>query len=470
AFGLAYSRLMIVTAFGSNLNLAAPSAEGLVAPALRLVERLPPRQRDILFATAALWQGKRVEALRLADALGQRYPDDADAAYAQGEIYFHFGLSVGAAPRVALEPFERAIRLDPELIEAYIHAIELRCVVGDTGQAWALLDSGLATAPRFFPFWAIQAAMRAGLRGEDPAALEPGLRGLASLSGLALIRASIEVRRVLDHDPARAIRVADAFVQLAAAPEQPHSLQAQAWRLGALFRLAQGRHREAWAAGHQALGLEPTSVAALAFTAVYPLITGREQNAGFLAQRDLRTAEPAAATLVIVAWAAREQRDSATYAFAVRALDSATAGRVVRDYTERRLAGLRGLGALQDGDTARARAQLEIASDASSQLAPFIETVPDIYFALRLARLERAAGAHDDALRRLYAMSLDNSGGLVYRAEAEELRGKIADERGDSAAAIRAYRNFIELWKDADPELQPRVAEARVALARLEGR
>jgi hypothetical protein len=30
------------------------------------------------------------------------------------------------------------------------------------------------------------------------------------------------------------------------------------------------------------------------------------------------------------------------------------------------------------------------------------------------------------------------------------------------------YRNFVDLWKDADPELQGRVAVAREALARLE--
>jgi hypothetical protein len=38
------------------------------------------------------------------------------------------------------------------------------------------------------------------------------------------------------------------------------------------------------------------------------------------------------------------------------------------------------------------------------------------------------------------------------------------DERGDAAQAVAHYREFIELWKDADPELQPRVAEVRARL------
>jgi hypothetical protein len=62
------------------------------------------------------------------------------------------------------------------------------------------------------------------------------------------------------------------------------------------------------------------------------------------------------------------------------------------------------------------------------------------------------------------------TGLVLERAEAEELRAQIAEQRGDSVTALRAYRNFIELWKDADPELQPRVAVARAAVARLERR
>ena len=60
--------------------------------------------------------------------------------------------------------------------------------------------------------------------------------------------------------------------------------------------------------------------------------------------------------------------------------------------------------------------------------------------------------------------------GPVFRADAEELRGQIAEQQGDTVAAIRAYRNFTDLWKDADPDLQPRVAAARAVLARLERR
>ena len=89
-------------------------------------------------------------------------------------------------------------------------------------------------------------------------------------------------------------------------------------------------------------------------------------------------------------------------------------------------------------------------------------------FTIALARIERAAGDFEAADRRLFDMILDP--GLLQRAEAEELRGQIAEQRADTTAALRAFRNFIELWQDADPPLQPRVGAAREALARLEQR
>jgi hypothetical protein len=41
------------------------------------------------------------------------------------------------------------------------------------------------------------------------------------------------------------------------------------------------------------------------------------------------------------------------------------------------------------------------------------------------------------------------------------------DARGDTAKAIEHYRDFIDLWKDADPVLQPRVKAARDRLRLL---
>jgi tetratricopeptide (TPR) repeat protein len=47
--------------------------------------------------------------------------------------------------------------------------------------------------------------------------------------------------------------------------------------------------------------------------------------------------------------------------------------------------------------------------------------------------------------------------------------GELYEARGDRARAATYYAKFVELWKDADPELQPKVADVRRRLARLRG-
>ncbi len=45
--------------------------------------------------------------------------------------------------------------------------------------------------------------------------------------------------------------------------------------------------------------------------------------------------------------------------------------------------------------------------------------------------------------------------------------GQLYAQAGDTTRAISYYGRFIELWKNADPDLQPRVADARKAMAEL---
>jgi tetratricopeptide (TPR) repeat protein/tRNA A-37 threonylcarbamoyl transferase component Bud32/TolB-like protein len=53
---------------------------------------------------------------------------------------------------------------------------------------------------------------------------------------------------------------------------------------------------------------------------------------------------------------------------------------------------------------------------------------------------------------------------LVYRR-----LGELYEQRGDRDNAVRYYNDFIELWKDADPVLQPQVEDVRQRIARLVG-
>jgi len=48
-----------------------------------------------------------------------------------------------------------------------------------------------------------------------------------------------------------------------------------------------------------------------------------------------------------------------------------------------------------------------------------------------------------------------------------ERLGQLYESMGNTDKAVENYRAFIDLWKNADPELQPRVAEARRRLVKL---
>jgi eukaryotic-like serine/threonine-protein kinase len=45
--------------------------------------------------------------------------------------------------------------------------------------------------------------------------------------------------------------------------------------------------------------------------------------------------------------------------------------------------------------------------------------------------------------------------------------GELYEERGDAVKALDYYGRLVDLWKNADPELQPAVRDVRQRLARL---
>jgi len=54
-----------------------------------------------------------------------------------------------------------------------------------------------------------------------------------------------------------------------------------------------------------------------------------------------------------------------------------------------------------------------------------------------------------------------------YLPRAHKRLGELYGARGDRAKAREYFGRFVDLWKDADPELQRSVTAARTALKRL---
>ncbi len=89
-----------------------------------------------------------------------------------------------------------------------------------------------------------------------------------------------------------------------------------------------------------------------------------------------------------------------------------------------------------------------------------------------LARAYEQAGNADSALAIyeryvttpwIHRVDVD----AYYLASAYERLGSLYEERGDAEKAAHYYGRLTELWKDADPELQPRVEAARRAVQAL---
>jgi TolB-like protein len=425
-FAPAYYRLYIAGTFGANIE----PWTGLRAlrAALRYPDRLAPRQRDILRAALASLEGYRFQALELGTAVGARYADDAEAAYVEGEAYFHQGLDLGEPPARALRAFERGIALDSTLIDNYNHAVELRYRIGDVDGARALLRQGFALQPENYILHAIALADRVASGESVESVLEQVRRSRPDAERI-IERSLLEALRCLADDPARAIRVHAAIARAMQSAASPRTTRAGGLVAEAAALFGLGRRREAAdaleAAG--ALGADGGSVLA----AQIALVRSRGAE-----------------------WPAPGAVADSDYAVLMRGVDA------VRQGTTR----------LAAGDSAGARTILgstyafTVRPSANAGVANVLSILS--LGSLTLARLDLAAGSPRVAWQHAQD-DLLSSGILSLRAEFEELRGMIAERLDDREAAVRGYRNFVALWVQADPDLQPRVAAARQALAGL---
>jgi tetratricopeptide (TPR) repeat protein len=109
------------------------------------------------------------------------------------------------------------------------------------------------------------------------------------------------------------------------------------------------------------------------------------------------------------------------------------------------------------GQTAEAAAQLERALPSATGHGPEFGVNAAIRWTLATLYLE--AGRPRDAER--YLASFLNDPLASYQL------GKVYEELGDYAKARDSYAFCLTSWRDADPELQPKVQEVRAAVQRL---
>jgi tetratricopeptide (TPR) repeat protein len=417
-FALAYYRLSDAADRAGRPELAQRSAER----ALRYRAQLGERERRLIEAQYAWRLGRGEEAERLCRSLVADYPDDVEAWLQLGETLAH-GNPLRRRSSVEARPaFEQVLTRDPANSEALIHLARIASIQGRRQEADTLARRVRSARP---------------VTALEEAALTADLEGIERF-GERLTGAS--------HAP---------------------DLQAYGHRMLAQTALARGQWRRAWSELTDAGRLDPISAlelrslfAAFSFLPLprSEIIAVRESvrrwNAGAPPQLRLHLLGLLDTRLGDTAGALRDARALD------RAADSSLGGRFAHTLA----ASIRAHVAGASGRDRQALADLDSAGwEAAAPV--FVAEAYDRYFRAELLERDRR---EDEALGWLQSMAERAPYELVYLAPSHLRQAGIYDRRGQRDLAVQHYRRFIELWSEADPELQPAVAQARGQLAKLE--
>ena len=143
-FALAFYRLS--QSYGWVENIESQRAREALDRAARFTDRLPEREAIVLRGEISLLTGAldQMDPMR---AAVRKYPDDVDAWYVLGEIYFHLGQQALIPMEESDRAFSRAAALDPAFTPAYIHLIENAFARADSGRAALLVEKYGRLAP-----------------------------------------------------------------------------------------------------------------------------------------------------------------------------------------------------------------------------------------------------------------------------------------------------------------------------------
>lgn len=86
-----------------------------------------------------------------------------------------------------------------------------------------------------------------------------------------------------------------------------------------------------------------------------------------------------------------------------------------------------------------------------------------------LGQLYQELGRLREAERVYQTFRYPSQGPISIDPLAHRELGKVYEALGEYEKARKAYEYFVEYWRDADPEVQPMVEEARQAIVRLKG-
>jgi tetratricopeptide (TPR) repeat protein len=417
-------------------------------------DRLTDLDRDIIEGLADLVEGRALVAATRFEGLAAAHPEEKLVLYGLEEARFHSGDLTGT-----IEVARRLMAQDPDFTLAGRHLMDALTLTGGSAEAVELGRQLLARSPRSeILYGGLVSALARALDADAILRLQrevsqTGFRPVSQAAALLAVA-----------------RDSDAVVPGLLLGRHEERWVVEQARLGAAYyaALRHGRFREAVRCAETAwrLGSDPAA----------PLTMPWAE--GLWAAKSL--GDSARAMLFVDSIAARAGRYGAygrpdLYRAVVRGVTLADLGdlrgaRLELAHAETHLpaegpwraTGLRTLRARlleSDGRYADALEQMK-----SAQWYGFPVMAPELAF--NRAGLLEKSGRHAEALGVIDSLIRCP---LLYPDDAVRLhlqRGQVLERLRRPAEAAAEYREFLRIWKDADPG-RPEVAEARAALARL---
>jgi tetratricopeptide (TPR) repeat protein len=450
-FAQAYYQLATVEWWQNDLESAQSSLEHARVRA----DRLSPVEREILAGLSALVDGRAEPARERFEQLTRRYPEEKLAAFGLIEVTYHTGRF-----EEAMRAARAALTLDPSFTFAAVHLVDALRLLGRLDEADSTARILLARDPGNVLLWCSRQMVMVA-RGDARGALRLAdeSRAAGSMSPLLAARTGILRLNLTGRlDP-----------EQLASPEDTLAWQGEERRLlveGATalragrFREAMGITRRAWATVPASTGLFPGA--------------GLDAVHAALGIGDARQALAWCDSFVV-----RLESVGPFYRILGQAARMKTLARLGRRAEAEALDRQLQTTHVAPGDMAAQAIEYGHALLLQAQGRPRegLEMLPQVWWgpsflAWGAARVDRVcmeleAGMYPEALGGLDTLLRVP---MIQADDAVRLRfwrGQALEKLGRRGEAVASYREFLELWKDADPGV-PEVAEAKTALARVE--
>ena len=453
-FALANFRLAL--SYGWNGGWQTQRSIGATQAAVRFANRLPERDRALLTGYS-LFTRARLEAVDSLRRYLASYPKDPDGWFMLADAQYHMNPLLGLSPAQLRAPFDSVIRLDPTLVPAYIHPIENSLMYRDSAdyaRYTRVLDSAVGDAESA----QFEVAGRAVWGPERDSAFSELADAQVGLS----MTAAMSEYYAPEPDPGILDRVLQVQLTRMLGTQPQAASQIMLSRIAMLIGL--GRLQAARVITDSLIAINRDfGLAAMlqpVFAGLVPADSVRQVLAN-LGRAPLMYPQVAMTR-------ANVELSQGNHAAAKRVLDEALkqTGEYYTPEAKAVLRAYRGWADVVAGDTAAGLRQIDQHLKESGNMGiNWASSNLRFHYAGILASRAETRDRGIGLLQNTFSGGPD----IMYLPLTFLLAGRALEDAGRRAEAAEAYGQFIRLWKDADPSLQPRVEEAREGLKRVTG-